>query len=684
MSGWKSEIDPELVGGPSGMNSLTPHDSAPRVQMGNKQVGQAVPIRHPDVNRIQTGMEREFGRYTHGFKMPANGQVRRILHKYHELYGDSTIKDNPTVVVIFQTQEEGKVEFDALELPSYHYMHQTWGFRYKKAAGFSMLSEDSFIPKDTPFLVSPNIADNGDYRMGAELNIALMSTEEGIEDGVMIRRGLLESDKLTTWAYGKASMTYSNGRFPLHTYGEDKGFPDIGDVVREDGILFATRQYDVALGPIQLTPRALREVDKNLDNPVYAPPGARIIDVTVIKGDTSRSQMPTGVDRQLRYYHERAKRFYTSIMAEYHSIQKQFGSDVPMSPRLRELVNNAVFNLNDNNDSRTRIDYSVRSVPVGEWYVEVVYEYPVRPREGSKLTCQHGGKGVITHIRDDEHMPRDAAGNVADLVMNDKGTISRMILGRLIRQYANAAGRAFQQRLIAEIGEFPKDADALSRWPLVYDYHEKAAPDMIPFIDKTIKTDRDRIEYVKDVIRDGIYLIRPHNTVQSAIEMITNLKEYYPATEGPITYFTRGEKEVVTKDPILIGSVYIYTLEQMGEQWTALAAPKFQHYGVPARIGRADRFRAAGRRNPTRATCESTVRLMVNVGAGPGIVELHDQSNNPVVQKEVVRTIQSAENQAQIERVVDRNEFHLGKARPLEMVSHLAYCMGIGYKKEGT
>jgi DNA-directed RNA polymerase subunit beta' len=63
----------------------------------------------------------------------------------------------------------------------------------------------------------------------------------------------------------------------------------------------------------------------------------------------------------------------------------------------------------------------------------VVYTKTEEPADvGDKLTGRHGNKGVITAVIPDEEMPKDADGNVIQLILNPSGVPGRINLGQVL------------------------------------------------------------------------------------------------------------------------------------------------------------------------------------------------------------------------------------------------------------
>ena len=66
-----SQIHRELMG-VSSLNFADGNDSSPRKTMFDTHLGQALVIDKSTERRIQTGMEREFGKFTFSVKSPCN------------------------------------------------------------------------------------------------------------------------------------------------------------------------------------------------------------------------------------------------------------------------------------------------------------------------------------------------------------------------------------------------------------------------------------------------------------------------------------------------------------------------------------------------------------------------------------------------------------------------------------
>ena len=65
--------------GLAGLNPFVRHNSSPRQAMMNKHIAQMLVVAKPDIRRIQTGIDRNFGRYTHKVKFDSNSIVLKVI-----------------------------------------------------------------------------------------------------------------------------------------------------------------------------------------------------------------------------------------------------------------------------------------------------------------------------------------------------------------------------------------------------------------------------------------------------------------------------------------------------------------------------------------------------------------------------------------------------------------------------
>lgn len=720
------QLFPELIG-VSNLNSHLRGDSSPRVQMANAALGSSLVINGSTLRRQQTGTEREFAKYTFSKKFDANVTILAVIPRYDQTVGIDSIASSPETAYVYEDADTGKV--DVMVLSHYNCNHQHFGFEYKKEPEVvNRLVVGSRIPAGTKLADSPSVTKDGDYKFGLELNMCLMSCEGVIEDAAIFADDVLP--KLAAQGFEKRVESCGQNYYMINLYGdpnkphEYKAVPDIGDKIRDDGLLMALRKYDPLLAPIEMSPTALREPDYIYDRLVYATPGAKVIDVMIQHNHLLRNRggTPTGMDGQFRKYHNSATSYYQRIWQEYEKLTKRPTGLPTLGYEFNRLLFEARTYLNvkhrDSRQGNMDVNKSHRRNELDEWRVEVTYQYEMLPTIGNKITGTHGDKAIICGIWPRANMPVDAEGNSADYIMDADSNIKRMNLGRLYEQYFNAASRDVTKNLRKMAGFKPDGSDIPPKpkptfnlqnalfgsredatipgvditinptlekqmWDYLFGYYDIVSPWMAQMFVNG-KYTQSIHTHLMSVLREGIYLWMPTHNPIDYVETVQQVQAKYPPCYGPVTYIARNGKRVTTDASIMIGSVYVIQLEKTGSEWSGVASAKLQHHGIPAKITKMDKYAYPGRASPIRLTGEGEVRLIATTAGGYVAADLVDQSNNPTVHKEINANILRSPQPTNIPTVLDREKFPLGQGRNILFVTHVLECAGIRfvYKKE--
>lgn len=687
-----NELDPALLCY-GALNVFKPNNSSPRLQMFISHIGQALVIYGCTPRRIQTGIEREFGRYTFSIKMPVDGRILSIIEKYPTGIGFDPIKENPKTLIIYEN--EYTKEVGIIEIGRYHCEHQYFGFNYVVSDIAKTLHPGAYVAAGTILADSPTIDQDKNWRYGIESNVAMMSVPAIIEDGVVVRRGYLE--QLKTKGFESRVGSFGKNYYPLNLYGDInnyKPFPDIGDHIRSDGLLYAFREYDELLGPLEMTPKALLSPDYMYDKLTFAKPYAKVIDVHV-NHDVNGGFAPTPLSMtgQVNKYNTAARVYYSRILEEYKKIK----DPLKISPAFHRLLVEALaYNNNPGNPTaQGKINYTYRRSSLDDYRVEIFFEYDVKPTVGFKITGCCGDKSIIVDVWDDEDMPIDKMGNRADIIMDGDSTIKRMNVARMYEQYINATSRdlsdAVRKKMNfdktdnhqSQIRAIEKQPKSLELYKEVFQtlkrYYEIISPKMAAKVELLEKKDIDIRNHVNAVLKDGIYLWIPTDNPVGNVDIIQSLRKEFPIYMGPVKYRGRSGNMVETVSNVLIGSLYIMLLEKTGQEWSAVSSAKLQHFGIPAKLTNSDKYSAPARGNPVRILGESEVRLFCAAIGGDATAEILDQSNNPTSHKAIVASILRAAKPTNIKNVIDRKEFPRGKSRPLVYMNHILQCSGIEF-----
>lgn len=667
-----NELHPALIS-VAGLSPFMAFDSSPRLNMFCGQLAQSVGVEGATVRRTQSGHERAYGRYTHSIKMPCKATVLKIVRKYPETMGADNIRENPVTAIIYEDVDHPKRQIGIILINRFHSTHQYFGFPYALRPAASRLVVGGHIPEGAILADSPLITDEGDYKFGLEAQIALAALPAVIEDGVHVSESFCQ--RLATRIYPRHHASWGKERYPLNLYGDDKHykpFPDIGDVVRPDGLLLALRNMDPQSAVADMTPTALRN-HTVFDKLLYAPAGAKVIDIIIHRGSNPKTTVPSKMDAQCLKYYTPTYRFYQELLAEYHHLKKLRGPNLHITPEFERLLTEAYGYTDSNNPGR--IQKVRKGVPLDEWSIEIVLEHRLVPREGYKITCCNGGKGIIVKVVPDEEMPVDAEGNRAEVIMDDFSTIKRMNLGRTVEIEINASGRSTALRIAKMLGN-RTEAEYQAAWEYALGWFKIVSP---PHYDamQASGAERRKKEILEGIVEHGFFVWTPTMTPKSYKTVVEDLLKQYPACYGPVTYRGNSGNYVTTEQPVLIGGLYMMLLEKIGNTGSGVASALLNHFGIPSKLTNVDKYSRPGRENPTRITGETECRLIESHCPPGTAAELLDRSNNPAVHREVLRSILSSETPGYIESNVDREKFPRGDGRVLLHVHHMLDCYGV-------
>lgn len=370
------------------LNPFPGNDSSSRVQMLSSHLGQKLVVAGATERYIQTGMEPEFGKYTLNIKMPCDGKILRIIERHKRTLGEDSITMNPQTIVVYEN--EATKEIGILNLAQFCSFHQYMGFAYKPQPASTMLTPGTFVPKGTVFYDSPGVTENGGYMFGVESNMALMSHPAASEDGILISRDFLSKFNFKT--YETRVVEWGSKTFPLNMYGTldtFKALPDIGEYIREDGILAVLRDHSKGLAAVEQSVYDLMKPDHIFDHAVYVSgPGGRVVDIRVHHEENGNSPTPAGMEKQMEKYDRARRVFYQEIIDEWNKLRRLRGDALVLSEDFHRLIVEALAAMD--NSSTQKISKVYRRAPLDDFRVELVIEYDVTPTIGFKLTGAHG------------------------------------------------------------------------------------------------------------------------------------------------------------------------------------------------------------------------------------------------------------------------------------------------------
>jgi hypothetical protein len=384
-----NEIHPELLNVCS-LNSFHQNTSASRNYMfGGQHIGQALTISGGTERQIQTGLETEFGKYTFKIEMPVDGLIIDIVERYKKGLGYGSISENPETIVIYEdvhTKEIGMVR-----ITEFCTNHQYFGFKYKPQLGLDLIRKGAHIAKGTVFMDSPAVTQDGGYKYGVQANIVYMTHPATSEDSVLISKEFLKNLAFKT--YETRVVEYGSSDFALNLYGDSsnyKPFPDIGDVIREDGLLGAVRlNTPNELSIVEKGIDDTMQVDYTFDKTTYANgAGGRIVDIKQFHDISNMNYADVHMDGQLQKYDRARREFCNSIVNIWLGLKSKRGEALQMTPALHRFVVECLAVTKEGKGKRIQKNYRQEALDVHR--VEFVIEYDILPDLGFKVTDTFG------------------------------------------------------------------------------------------------------------------------------------------------------------------------------------------------------------------------------------------------------------------------------------------------------
>lgn len=381
------------------INATAMHDSSARAQMHTSHFSQRIVIEFPDEKILQTGVERKLSPYTFNIKMPTDGRIIRIVHKYDPM-GSINVrgKQHTKSIVIFQREDNKKLDY--FEIPYFMSNHQIFGFKYiPNKENVKELRPNNYVKGGTIFADSPSVDEDGSYNYGLNANIAFMSLKPVAEDGFLI------SDRFAKRSSFRITETrvFGLGReeFALNLYGKDaddhKPLPELGGRVREDGLLKATRKYDPELSPVEMSKFDMQEINFIFDKMLYVKTGGgKVVDITVIRNNEPVKKHPTEISAFLDKYADAFvdynQKIYDCYQEQRREHYRMCGKEIEITSNFHALIVETMGICNiDVHKVKQPLKLQHRKQPIDEYHIEVVVEHEIIPEtNGYKFTDLHG------------------------------------------------------------------------------------------------------------------------------------------------------------------------------------------------------------------------------------------------------------------------------------------------------
>jgi DNA-directed RNA polymerase beta subunit len=571
-----------LIGIPAIFNPFAAQTSSARSDMFGSHLQQVPVLMTPDFPRIYTGAEIELGKYTFNTTNRTQDiQVIACIPKYVPISNGERIACNPSMAVIYLGLEDHKVY--VMYVNNFTLGSDGYGYT-NRLHNKHLLTPGMLIEKDTVLQSSPT-QEGHMYKYGLNLNVAYMTLHQTIEDAMLVSESAAK--RMETESFHTVRVPIQQTAVPLNLYGDDsqyKIFPDIGESVREDGIMLATRAIRTHTYIEDMRADNLKVARPMHDRCIYADDGT-VVDITV--HIPRKSKIDATLYGQILKYHNSSLIYYESIVDVYKQVTRD---RLALSSEFRSLVAIAMGRLiaagkqiHGVPNTRNACLAERGSRQLDTPYIEITYMNKRTAQLGFKITGRDGAKGVIAQILPDDEMPVDDYGIRADVVIDPTSPIKRMNGGQLYEADINRCSE-FVRRRIMEIYE----AQPHLAFTTLLEYYNDINPNYAKLVENTLVSEKQKMAHVSECIREGIYLHIPPflNTMQD-VSILTYLANKWNVPTSPVSYVVtdgHGNKTIErTNCNVSIGEKYILVLCKIPEP-AASGISYVSHNGLPVKM----------------------------------------------------------------------------------------------------
>lgn len=536
--------------GKGSMQPFNASNSGSRKLMFGTHLEQRLPLSNPDVPYIQTGYEKEFGKYSSSFKLAESDyQIFDKIPKF---------KDNPTHhFYLIAIDEENKL-LTVFEKKAYKHITESYGYVYSDNSAINYAEPGTVIPKGSVIMKSKAF-DEYDNRMdGKNLLTMYTACEETMEDAIVISESAAKA--LTSPLVHKVTVQVNDNEIPLNLYGNDqlyKIFPDIGEETKNN-ILCAMRVEKKEESLYSLAYNRLRET--MISDEKYMVTG-RVVDIDVYSNAPDKFIGNPYYGQIHKYYQDQIEMAQHVVDAIEIGLKNYFDDGYKMDYELQKLYSKCKGALRGQ-------QYYTNGKAFSNIVIEmtVIHEIPVL--RGDKVTNRYGGKGVVSRIKPDAMMPMTPDGKHIDVLLNICGVYGRENAGQLFEisvSHICIKIIEFLRTNVLDIGE------SIS---MLLDLYEIISPSMKNYLEVIISnmSDEDMIIYIQSLMDDDcIYTAIDPMDENMTIQKLEAIYDRFPWIHAenilmPVVDSMNNIKYVESRRPIVYGYQYFYRLKQYAEE----------------------------------------------------------------------------------------------------------------------
>ena len=665
-------VPAEFLGAALLMSPFANYISSQRLSMFANHLSQFVPTEGSEFPRIYTGWENVFGKSSFAKDNRGCDVIIQDIIPKHQIT-PSGCKDNNLNLMIATSCDTGEIII--FEMNNYPDAYHKFGERYIHPYGIP--SVHSHVPKDA-ILTKSSMWDNKGYGMGTNTTVLYASLPEVSEDAVVISEDLAE--KLKYCQLKKYTAKISANDILLNRYGDVdnyKAFPEVGEYVGDDGVLFAVRKGTNKLDISDVTVDALEKLQIH-DDKILAEPGSEIVDVVVDVPSRIRKECDSEEFGQLNRYADMHIRYYSRIV---ETITSLIESKHTLSPMANVVMTEALGRITEADiRNRSQLKLAHKNEQLDYYYLTIVVKTNYDVSITNKVTGRHGEKGIIGAIWPTENMPINEYGERVHLIMPPDSPGNRLNPGQFLEQaIMGCASRICDRAKKGELG------DSNSMYKYFIEYLNDVAPRYCKLVYEHTHNTPD--EFVNTILREGFYIRIPPYSEKEYDDLYEILDKKYGYRKSKYSYkivIDGVEKVIVPDAEGLIGGKYIYLMDSTPDKHiTASSIGYTSQFNTPVKT-KSKRVKSMNLINttPLRIGEDETSILSMMVGVDTCARIEHMYSHSPTGSEALASALLNVECPTQLSSVNVSNEELIAGNTQTAIANHFLGISGIKHVKE--
>ena len=658
------KLDRRLLGA-TALNPFSGMNSSSRSQMFLSQFSQVLALESPEPVLILSGLEGEMCKLLLNSKMPANVEILEIVAKFAPNASEFPTLEEAMVIDVFYLDLDNH-EIGFRHVVKYNSYDKSFGFEHKLTDTLNNLEVKDKLRAGTK-LTTTNSDINDVYSYGINVKVLPISRQETAEDAILISRSLAE--KFTYHTYKTHRVSVGGKRMPLNAHGKNgeyKVFPDFMESAGDSGVLMAVR--DISKHPEMFLILDDYDISPTFDD-IYPLAGdnGTVVDIKVLHTPKNKDHVKlTGVYEQIEGYAKADKMHREDFVATVARLEEAYRGMATISSELHVQVVNYL------KIDSPKIINKYRQADMSVYTIEITVRYRQSVKEGSKITNRHGGKGIIAGIIEDHLMPVDANGIRAELLMDPKGTPSRMNLG--------SKPEGYLMSVVYLVGNMIKEMRFNNEDAFTYMTNFVKLINPSSYEAYMSLSTRDREKVMKEIDASGFHALLPiDGEIDPFTAMLNVSNSEYALDESYVDIPLEDGTTVRSYNKAYVETQYLFLPNKDANSWLSVASSYLNVKGVPVAPSRLQREKLPWNATPVKGASETESRFIPYYAGVEALAEIRDRNLNNVSFMAIYENILKANKPTDIETVIDRNEYPLGNENVLKLTESLLASTGLEF-----